>query len=87
MGGSALPVGHESNNWKAKAPYKVECFMWLVTHDACTHNILWRTGVMIWSRCCMCSSEVESSNSRIFALFSGWTDLDTLFQSFQDKHC
>lgn len=49
--------------WKSKMPYKVHCFMWLVASNACIKHInLQRWGVIIFSRCFFCSTEVESGS-------------------------
>lgn len=54
------------NIWKAKAPFKVVCFTWLVAREAClTQDNLQRRGFLLCSRCLLCGRDLET-NSHLF---------------------
>jgi len=59
--------------WKPKVPYKVNCFMWLLTKEAVlTHENLKKRGYQLASRCTLCEEHAETIN-HLF-LHCTWTE-------------
>lgn len=59
--------------WKPKIPYKVNCFLWLLTKEAVlTHENLNKRGYQLASRCYLCGEKAETIN-HLF-LHCMWTD-------------
>ncbi|WMV26903.1 hypothetical protein MTR67_020288 [Solanum verrucosum] len=49
--------------WKAKIPYKVSCFVWLLTKEAVlTQDNLMKRGITLCSRCFFCGKTAETVN-------------------------
>lgn len=49
--------------WKAKIPYKVSCFLWLLAREAVlTQDNLMKRGITICPRCCLCWETTETVN-------------------------
>lgn len=68
--------------WKAKIPYKVNCFTWLLAKEAIlTHDNLNKRGHHLCSRCFLCEDQRETVNH----LFLHCTRTEQLWQMFINK--
>uniref|UniRef100_A0A0V0I1Q5 Putative ovule protein n=1 Tax=Solanum chacoense TaxID=4108 RepID=A0A0V0I1Q5_SOLCH len=49
--------------WKAKIPYKVSCFVWILAREAVLiQDNLMKRGITICPRCCLCGETTETVN-------------------------